>query len=93
MINENTIIDVLNDLTEKDPKAIVALLSCRPPTNHKVLEEYDIRMEHHDYATIGILSILNKIIEDSGKRIKLEYLVDNFTGIFELKGFKLEDRE
>lgn len=89
MINENTVINALNDLTHKDNASILALLSVLHPTNKCVLLDYDVKMQHHDYPTIGIITILNKIIEESGKKIVPIY---NSEPEFELLGFRLKDR-
>lgn len=88
---ENKIIEVLNDLKDKDSQSLLALLSYTHPTNDKVLGSYDVRIEKHGYPTIGLLSILNKIIEDSGKKIKMEYSVDKNSYEFKVLGFSLID--
>lgn len=83
---------VLNDLTQKDNASMVALLSFLHPTNNKVLEDYDVRVEKKGYQTMGILTILNKTIEETGKKIVPKYKAESFSGGFELLGFELEDR-
>lgn len=88
-MNPEKTIEVLNDLTHKDNASILALLSVLHPTNKCVLLDYDVKMQHHDYPTIGMLTILNKIIEESGKKIIPIY---NSEPEFELLGFRLKDR-
>lgn len=90
---EEKIINILNDLAEKDPEAIKSLLCVLPATNNKVLTDYDVKMQHHDYPTIGIITILNKVIEETGKKIKINYKIESFSGAFELIGFELEERK
>jgi len=85
-------IDVLNDLVDKDKASITALLNFLHPTNKKVLDKYDIKMQGYQYPKMGVLTILNKIIEGSGKRIKAQWSVDSANGSFVLDGFELEDR-
>lgn len=70
------ILNILNDGLEKDPTAMLALISTTVPTNKKIAESYDIKI-HKGYIEFGLLSILNKIIEDEEKRIVLDYDVDN----------------
>jgi len=87
-----TTIDVLNDLADKDKASVTALLNFLHPTNKKVLDKYDIKMQGYEYPKMGVLTILNKIIEGSGKRIKVKWSADPYTESFVLEGFELEDR-
>lgn len=92
MITPDQIVKILNDLTNKDNKSMLAILSYLHPTNNEVLKDYEVQMKRHDYPQLGILTILNKVLEDSGKKIRPLYSVDSFTGVFDLEGFTLEDR-
>ena len=75
MVTEQHIVDNLNDLLEKDQSSMIALLSLVVPTTSKVLEDYDVRFGSRasDYPQLGLITILNKVIESSGKRIKFKY--------------------
>ena len=66
MVNEQHIVDILNDLLEKDQSSMIALLSLVVPTTSKVLEDYDVRFgsRANDYPQLGLITILNKIIEN-----------------------------
>ena len=75
-MNSEKILNILNDLHLKDPASIMALVSLTVPTCKEVLEDYDVKI-HKGYVEIGLLSILNKIIEDEGKKIALSYSIDS----------------
>ena len=75
-MNSQKILNILNDLYLKDPASIMALVSLTVPTCKEVLEDYDIKI-HKGYVEIGLLSILNKIIEDEDKKIALSYSIDS----------------
>lgn len=75
-MNSQKILNILNDLYDKDPVSIMALISLTVPTCKEVLQDYDIKI-HKGYVEIGLLSILNKIIEDEGKKIALSYSIDS----------------
>ena len=94
MVTEQHIVDILNDLLEKDESSMVALLSLVVPTTSKVLEDYDVRFgsRSSDYPQLGLITILNKIIEDSGKRIKFKYNCDPISMEMEPSCFTLIDR-
>jgi len=42
------ILNILNDALEKDPTAMMSLLSATVPTNKKIAESYDIKI-HKGY--------------------------------------------
>ena len=94
MVNEQHIVDILNDLLEKDQSSMIALLSLVVPTTSKVLEDYDVRFgsRANDYPQLGLITILNKIIESSGKRIKFSYNCDPISMEMEPNCFTLVDR-
>ena len=94
MVNEEHIIEVLNDLLEKDESSMIALLSLVVPTTHKVLEDYDVRFGSRAsvYPQFGLITILNKIIEDSGKKIKFKYNCDPVSMEMQPSCFSLIDR-
>ena len=69
------IIDLLNDVMEKDPTAMMALISTTVPTNKKIAESYEIKI-HKGYMEFGLLSILNKFIEEEDKKVVLDYSVN-----------------
>ena len=71
-------LSVERDLLEKDKSGMMALLSLTVPTTKAVLEDYDVRFGSRggDYPQLGIITILNKIIEGSNKRIKFDYSCD-----------------
>jgi len=75
-MNSQKILNILNDLHLKDPASIMALVSLTVPTCKEVLEDYDVKI-HKGYVEIGLLSILNKIIEDEDKKIALSYSLDS----------------
>ena len=75
-MNSQKILNILNDLHLKDPASIMALISLTIPTCKEVLQDYDIKI-HKGYVEIGLLSVLNKIIEDEGKKIALSYSIDS----------------
>jgi c-di-GMP-related signal transduction protein len=75
-MNSQKILNILNDLHLKDPASIMALVSLTVPTCKEVLEDYDVKI-HKGYVEIGLLSILNKIIEDEDKKIALSYSIDS----------------
>lgn len=74
-MDSNETVNILNDILEKDPSAMMALMSVTIPTNKKISEAYDIKI-HKGYIEFGLLSILNKLIEKEGKRIALDYSTD-----------------
>jgi len=74
-MNSDETVNILNDILEKDPSAMMALMSVTVPTNKKISESYDIKI-HKGYIEFGLLSILNKLIEKEGKRIALDYSTD-----------------
>lgn len=84
------IVNLLNDLFKKDPSMVVSLLSATFPTNNEVLKDYDIKLSKNGYIEFGILSLLNKIIEHTGKRISFIYDVD-INNTFVPKEFKLKN--
>ncbi len=78
MVSEKEIEDILNDLLQKDEAAMIALLSLTVPTTKEVLQDYDVRFgsRSSDYPQLGLITIINKIIEKSNKRIKFNYSCD-----------------
>lgn len=60
---------------EKDPTAMMALISTTVPTNKKIAESYEIKI-HKGYMEFGLLSILNKFIEEEDKKVVLDYSVN-----------------
>lgn len=74
-MNSEETLNILNDILEKDPSAMMALMSVTVPTNKKISESYDIKI-HKGYVEFGVLSVLNKLIEKEGKRIALDYTTD-----------------
>jgi len=75
--DENQVLNVLNDMLKKDPSAMLALLSMTYPGDAKLIEDYDVKISKKGYLEVGVLTIVNKIIENSGKRVQLEYSIDN----------------
>ena len=94
MTTEEFILDILNDLLKKDQSSMVALLSVAVPTTKEVLEAYDVRFGSRvsDYPQLGLITILNKIIEGSGKKIKFKYDCDPITMEMRPNCFKLVDK-
>ena len=82
MVDEKDIVAILNDLLKKDESAMVALLSLTVPTTHAVLKDYDVRFgsRSSDYPQLGIITIINKIIEKGGtfecKKVEELKLID-----------------
>jgi len=91
VVNEKDIEDILNDLLKKDESAMMALLSLTVPTTKEVLEDYDVRFgsRSSDYPQLGIITIINKIIEKSNKRIKFNYSCDPISMEMNPSNFKL----
>lgn len=74
-MNSDETVNILNDILEKDPSAMMALMSTTVPTNKKIAESYDIKI-HKGYMEFGLLSILNKFIEEEDKKVVLDYSVN-----------------
>ena len=74
-MNSEKVLNILNDALEKDPTAMMALISTTVPTNKKIAESYDIKI-HKGYIEFGLLSVLNKLLEPEGKKIALDYEID-----------------
>tara|TARA_Y100000593_G_scaffold14569_1_gene27742 strand:- start:1802 stop:2089 length:288 start_codon:yes stop_codon:yes gene_type:complete len=93
MVNEKDIEGILNDLLKKDESAMIALLSLTVPTTQAVLKDYDVRFgsRSSDYPQLGIITIINKIIEKSNKRIKFDYTCDPISMEMTPLKFKLID--
>jgi len=89
-MNSQKILNILNDLYLKDPVSIMALVSLTVPTCKEVLQDYDVKI-HKGYVEIGLLSILNKIIEDEGKKIALSYSIDS-NAVMQPEKFLLRDK-
>ena len=72
---------------------MMALLSLTVPTTKEVLEDYDVRFGSRsgDYPQLGIITIINKIIEKSNKRIKFSYSCDPISMEMNPNGFELVD--
>jgi len=87
-MDENYVLNILNDLMDKDENAMISLLSHTYPTNKNVIEEYDVKISKNGYIEMGLLTIINKIIEPSGKKIVLDYKIDTFAGEMIHKKFK-----
>ena len=85
------ILDILNDIYAKDSAAMLALISATIPTNTKILQEYDVKI-HKGYIEFGLLSILNKIIEEEDKQISFSYLV-NPDGVMQPDKFVLKKKK
>ena len=90
-MNSQKILNILNDVHDKDPAAVMALISLTVPTCKEVLQDYDIKI-HKGYVEIGLLSILNKIIEDEGKKIALSYSIDS-NAVMKPSKFVLRDKK
>ena len=93
MVNEKEIEEILNDLLKKDESAMMALLSLTVPTTKEVLEDYDVRFGSRsgDYPQLGIITIINIIIEKSNKRIKFSYSCDPISMEMNPNRFELVD--
>jgi hypothetical protein len=73
------ILSILNEVYQKDPKSIIALVSLTVPTNYDILQSFKVRVQK-GYVEFGILSIINKLIEPEFKKIIFNYSVD-YNGI------------
>lgn len=91
-IDETRVLGILNDMLQKDPSAMLALLSMTYPGDAKLLEDYDVKISKKGYLEVGVLTLVNKIIENSGKRVQLEYSIDNICQLVPHK-FILIDRK
>ena len=71
----------------------IPILSLTVPTTHAVLKDYDVRFgsRSSDYPQLGIITIINKIIEKSNKRIKFDYSCDPISMEMTPLKFKLVD--
>ena len=67
-MDEVKVLNILNDLIEKDRNAMISILSQTYPTNKLVIEDYDVKLSKKGYIEMGLLTIINKIIESSGKK-------------------------
>ena len=74
MISDN-VLNILNDALEKDPVAMMALISTTVPTNSNIASSYYIKIHKGDIE-FGLLSIINKIIEKENKKIIFDYDVN-----------------
>lgn len=90
-MNSEKILNILNDVYDKDPAAIMALVSLTVPTCKEILHDYDIKI-HKGYVEIGLLSIINKIIEDEGKKIALSYSIDS-NAVMKPSKFVIRDKK
>ena len=92
MVDPQQIVNILNDLLKKDESGMVALLSLVVPTKLSVLEDYDVRFGSRsaDYPQLGLLTILNKVIESSGQKIEFCYNTNSQTMEMEPQKFKLK---
>lgn len=90
-MNSEKILNVLNDVYDKDPAAIMALISLTVPTCKEVLEDYDVKI-YKGYVEIGLLSILNKLIENEGKKIALSYSIDS-NAVMKPSKFVIRDKK
>ena len=93
MVDAKDIEAILNDLLKKDESAMIALLSLTVPTTYAVLKDYDVRFgsRSSDYPQLGLITIINKIIESSNKRIKFDYSCDPISMEMTPLKFKLID--
>ena len=89
-MDEVEVLNILNDLLEKDRSAIISILSQTYPTNEFVIEDYDVKLSKNGYIELGLLTIINKIIEPSGKKIVLDYEINPQNGKMIDKNFKFE---
>lgn len=71
-MTSDNILNILNDALEKDPVAMMALISTTVPTNSNIASSYDIKI-HKGYIEFGLLSLINKIIEKENKKITFDY--------------------
>ena len=69
------VLNILNDVLDKDPTAMMALISTTVPTNKKIAEDYEIKI-HKGYMEFGLLSVVNKLLESENKKIVLDYDVN-----------------
>ena len=90
-MNSKQIVEMLNDIYAKDSAAMLALISTTIPTNIKILKEYDVKI-HKGYIEFGVLSILNKIIEEEDKQISFSYSV-NPDGVMQPDKFVLKNKK
>ena len=74
-MNSQKILNILNDALEKDPVAMMALISTSVPTNSNIASSYDIKI-HKGYIEFGLLSLINKMIEKENKKITFDYDVN-----------------
>ena len=74
-MNSQKILNILNDALEKDPVAMMALISTTVPTNSNIASSYDIKI-HKGYIEFGLLSLINKMIEKENKKITFNYDVN-----------------
>ena len=68
------ILSILNEVYQKDPKSIIALVSLTIPTNHDILQSFKVRVQK-GYVEFGILSIINILIEPEYKKITFNYSI------------------
>ncbi len=73
------LLTILNEVYQKDPKSIIALVSLTIPTNYDILQSFNVRVQK-GYVEFGIFSIINKLIESENKKIVFNYSID-YNGI------------
>ena len=88
-MTSDNILNILNDALEKDPVAMMALISTTVPTNSNIASSYDIKI-HKGYIEFGLLSLINKIIEKENKKITFDYDI-SIEGEMRPKKFILHD--
>lgn len=91
-MTEQKVLEVLNDVFQRDRQSVLALLSLTVPTNEEILDEYPIRVSGKGYIEFGLLTLINKMIEDSGKEIEFDYLTTG-NSVMVPKGFRLTERK
>ena len=61
-MTSDNILNILNDALEKDPVAMMALISTTVPTNSNIASSYDIKI-HKDILNLDYLALSNVPIE------------------------------
>ena len=87
------IIEVLNEALQLDPAAISCLVESRVPCNdalaeHKSIQVLGKRSKDNLFCTVGLLGILNGMIEYGPERITAVYSDDGELTCFEVGIFK-----
>ena len=90
-------IEVLNEALQLDPAAMSCLVESRVPCNNALAEHRSIqvlgkRSKDKLFCTVGLLGILNGMMEYGPERITAIYSDDGVLTCFKVGTFEVKDR-